>query len=124
VGLAARAIGGLEGTGSTSAPAPARPWLVVDRLGEETIRKLIADRSAGMTQRSLARRYDVSLSSVKRSLASKNAEYFKFVQATSDARCFRAECGRGAVKATLGVGFRVRGALTGKSNGLILREVR
>ena len=67
--LAERAVEGLTGDGSTGAPAPAaRPWRVVSRLGEQTMRSLVADSRAGMTNHSLAERYSISLSSVKRIL--------------------------------------------------------
>jgi hypothetical protein len=48
-------------------PRPAtRRWRLVDRLGEQDIRKLVADRRAGATMRALAERHGISLSSVKR----------------------------------------------------------
>jgi hypothetical protein len=79
VGLAARAVAGQApedrsprapapaDEGATSAPAPGgRPWRVVDRLGEQIIGELLAARRTGMTLRSLAQRYGVSESTVKR----------------------------------------------------------
>jgi hypothetical protein len=39
---------------------------VVDRLPEKIFREPVGDRSAGMTQQSLAQRYGISISSVKR----------------------------------------------------------
>jgi hypothetical protein len=49
--------------------APQRQrWRLVDRLGEQTIQDLLKDRRAGTTQRRLAERYGISLSSVKRVL--------------------------------------------------------
>jgi hypothetical protein len=45
-----------------------RPWPVVDRLGDETVQQLLRDRRSGMMQRALAKRYGISLSSVKRIL--------------------------------------------------------
>lgn len=51
----------------TAPPAPApRRWRLVDRLGEQIIRDLLRDGRAGATQRALAERYGISLSSVKR----------------------------------------------------------
>jgi hypothetical protein len=73
VGLAAKAVAlRAVGDGSMGAPAPAvRPWRVADRLGENIIAELLAKSAGGMTQRSLAAAYSISLSSVKRLLASK-----------------------------------------------------
>ena len=41
---------------------------VADRLGEQSIRELIADRRAGATKGELVERYGISMSSVKRLL--------------------------------------------------------
>jgi DNA-binding GntR family transcriptional regulator len=57
-----------EATRTTAAPAPPRRWRLVDRLGEQIIRDLLRDSRAGITQRRLAVRYGISLSSVKRLL--------------------------------------------------------
>jgi DNA-binding GntR family transcriptional regulator len=51
----------------TLAPQRQR-WRLVDRLGEQIIRELLRDSDSGATQRSLAERYGISLSSVKRLL--------------------------------------------------------
>jgi hypothetical protein len=40
----------------------------VDRLGEQIIRELLADRRSGATKRELVERYGISMSSVKRIL--------------------------------------------------------
>jgi hypothetical protein len=48
-------------------PVPRR-WRLVDRLGEKMIRDLLRDRRLGHTQRQLAERYGISLSSMKRIL--------------------------------------------------------
>jgi hypothetical protein len=44
------------------------PHRVVDRLGEESVRRMIEERQTGAELRELAERYGVSLSSVKRIL--------------------------------------------------------
>ncbi len=55
--------------GSTSSPRQGgRRWRLVDRLGEQIIRKLVADRRSGAPKRELVERYGISLSSVKRIL--------------------------------------------------------
>lgn len=41
---------------------------MVDRLGEEMVQRMIEERRAGVEMRELAKRYGVSLSSVKRIL--------------------------------------------------------
>jgi hypothetical protein len=52
-----------------SALAPQRQrWRLVDRLGEQIIQEMLHDSHWGATQRSLAERYGISLSSVKRVL--------------------------------------------------------
>ncbi|MEP6527852.1 MAG: hypothetical protein ABJA86_11885 [Nocardioidaceae bacterium] len=43
-------------------------WRLIDRLGEQIIQEMLHDSHSGATQRSLAERYGVSLSSVKRVL--------------------------------------------------------
>jgi DNA invertase Pin-like site-specific DNA recombinase len=54
--------------GSTASPLRARHWRIVDRLGEEVVRKLLRDSRTGTPQRELAERYGISVSSVKRIL--------------------------------------------------------
>jgi len=55
--------------GSTSSPRQAgRRWRLVDRLGEQIIREILAQRQSGLAKRALADRYIISLSSVKRIL--------------------------------------------------------
>jgi hypothetical protein len=44
------------------------PWRLRDRLGEQVIASILRDSQAGTTQRRLAERYGISLSSVKRVL--------------------------------------------------------
>jgi hypothetical protein len=54
-----------------SSPPPGlrrRWWAMRDRLDEGTRRQLVEDRQAGMTQKLLARKYAISLSSVQRLL--------------------------------------------------------
>jgi DNA-binding GntR family transcriptional regulator len=52
-----------------AALAPQRqPWRLVDRLGEQTIQEMLHDSHSGATQRRLAERYGISLTSVKRAL--------------------------------------------------------
>jgi hypothetical protein len=56
---------------ASSPPPPGlrrRWWAMRDRLDEETCRQLIEDRQAGMTQKALAYKYAISLSSVQRLL--------------------------------------------------------
>ena len=54
---------------STASPLSARRrWRLVDRLGEQTIRDLLRDSQAGTPKRELAKRYGISVSSVKRIL--------------------------------------------------------
>jgi DNA invertase Pin-like site-specific DNA recombinase len=49
--------------------APQRQrWRLVDRLGEEIIQEMLHDSHSGATQRRLAERYGISLTSVKRVL--------------------------------------------------------
>lgn len=43
-------------------------WRLSDRLGEDVIASILRDSQAGTTQRGLAERYGISLSSVKRLL--------------------------------------------------------
>ena len=65
----ARVVNGLEiDHGSTASPTRARNWRVVDRLGEQVIRELLRDSRDGTSQRELAERHGISLSSVKRIL--------------------------------------------------------
>jgi DNA invertase Pin-like site-specific DNA recombinase len=68
VGHAAQAVAcGKVERGSTASPPPAgRRWRLVDRLSEQIIRDLLRDRSAGTSQRKLAERYGISVSTVKR----------------------------------------------------------
>lgn len=47
-------------------PASAVPRRVVDRLGEDIVREMIAARAAGAKLREVAERYGISESSVKR----------------------------------------------------------
>jgi len=47
---------------------PPRRWRLVDRLGEQIIREILAQRQSGLAKRALADRYNISLSSVKRIL--------------------------------------------------------
>jgi hypothetical protein len=48
--------------------APRRRWRLTDRLGEQIILQVVNDRRSGMTKLALAKRYGISLSSVKRIL--------------------------------------------------------
>jgi len=50
-----------------------RWWRLSDRLSEPVIQELLGDRRDGATQRQLAERYGISLSSVKRVLRWKGA---------------------------------------------------
>jgi DNA invertase Pin-like site-specific DNA recombinase len=70
VAQATQAVAGVKvGYGDEASPAVARPrWRLVDRLGEQIIRDLLRDSHSGATQRRLAERYGISLSSVKRVL--------------------------------------------------------
>jgi len=45
-----------------------RRWRLIDRLGEQTVLDLLRDSRTGITQRGLAERYGISVSSVKRLL--------------------------------------------------------
>jgi hypothetical protein len=65
--LATQAMAGVKiHHGSTaSRPVAHRRWRLVDRLGEQIISDLLRDREMGATQRTLAERYSISLSSVK-----------------------------------------------------------
>jgi hypothetical protein len=56
------------GDGSTASAPRARNWRVVDRLGEQVMSDLLRDSCDGTTQRLLAERYGISVSSVKRLL--------------------------------------------------------
>jgi hypothetical protein len=51
----------------TASPAPRR-WRLADRLGEQIIHDVLRDSREGATQRWLAERYGISVSSVKRLL--------------------------------------------------------
>jgi hypothetical protein len=63
------AIDGLAADGTSPCPAAlVRRWRLADRLGEQSIRELIADRRAGATKGELVERYGISMSSVKRLL--------------------------------------------------------
>jgi DNA invertase Pin-like site-specific DNA recombinase len=65
---AEQAVAGINGD-SRPVPSPApRRWRLVDRLGEQIIRELLADRRSGATKRELVERYGISMSSVKRIL--------------------------------------------------------
>ncbi len=68
VALATQAMTGIKiHHGSTaSRPVAHRRWRLVDRLGEQIISDLLRDSGVGATQRTLAERYGISLSSVKR----------------------------------------------------------
>jgi hypothetical protein len=69
VAQAAQAVAGTknEHRQEVAALAPRhKRWRLVDRLGEQIIRDLVADRSAGATKQVLAERYGMSSSSVKR----------------------------------------------------------
>jgi DNA invertase Pin-like site-specific DNA recombinase len=69
VALAEQAIDGLAAEGTPPChSAPVRRWRLADRLGEQIIRKLLADRRSGATKRELVERYGISMSSVKRIL--------------------------------------------------------
>jgi DNA invertase Pin-like site-specific DNA recombinase len=69
VALVAQTIMDVEIDGGRAySPAPPWRWRLVDRLGEQVIRELIADGRAGATKRELVERYGISLSSVKRIL--------------------------------------------------------
>jgi hypothetical protein len=57
-----------ESEPQSATPAPPRRWRLVDRLGAQTLEDLLEDRRRGMTMAALARRYGISLSSVKRLL--------------------------------------------------------
>ena len=64
---------GIEAGAGHASPSPGiatatRRWRLVDRLGERVIDELLRDRRQGATQRELADRYDIGLSSVKRIL--------------------------------------------------------
>ena len=65
---AARAVEGITAQpGHHAATRPAGgPWRLVDRLGEQVILELLRERRRGTSQRALAQRYGISLSSVKR----------------------------------------------------------
>ena len=67
---AAKAVeGAVVGDVRTASPARVvRRWRLVDRLGEQIIRELVADRRAGATKQGLAERYNISLSGVKQIL--------------------------------------------------------
>jgi DNA invertase Pin-like site-specific DNA recombinase len=69
VALAEQAIDGLAAEGTPPRPsAPVRRWRLADRLGEQIIREILAQRQSGLAKRALADRYNISLSSVKRIL--------------------------------------------------------
>jgi len=49
--LAAQVIRSIKiAKGAIYVPAPARRWRLLDRLGEQVIRELLADRRCGMSQ--------------------------------------------------------------------------
>lgn len=72
--LAAQAIDGVKGDVPPASSSAPRRWRLVDRLGEQVIRKLLADRRAGATKRELIERYGISRSSVKRILKQESGE--------------------------------------------------
>jgi DNA invertase Pin-like site-specific DNA recombinase len=69
VALAAEAVERIRAEeGQVLSSTPPRRWRLVDRLGEQVIREILAQRRSGLTKQALADRYDISLSSVKRIL--------------------------------------------------------
>jgi hypothetical protein len=69
VALAAQAVAGIKAEDrQVVSPTPPRRWRLVDRLGQQVIRQLLADRRAGATKRELVERYGISMGSVKRIL--------------------------------------------------------
>jgi DNA invertase Pin-like site-specific DNA recombinase len=56
------------GTSVDAAGADPQPWRVADRLGADELDRLLADWRNGTAKTTLARRYGISLSSVKRIL--------------------------------------------------------
>jgi len=71
VGQTAQAVAGIKivpDRAPVPPMAPRRHWRLVDRLGERVILDLVHERRRGTTQRTLAARYGISLSSVKRIL--------------------------------------------------------
>ena len=68
VTLARLAMAGrkVDGASVGAAPRGTRPWRLVDGLGDQLITDLLRDGRAGATKLSLAKRYGISLSSVKR----------------------------------------------------------
>ena len=52
-----------------------RRWPIVERLGEQATRDLMRDSRSRATQRVLAERYGISLSSVKRLLRRVNQDH-------------------------------------------------
>lgn len=59
----------LNGAASVDVAVSARqPWRVADRLGADELDRLLADWRNGTSKPTLARRYGISLSSVKRIL--------------------------------------------------------
>jgi DNA invertase Pin-like site-specific DNA recombinase len=65
-----QAIAGVKvDSGDEPSPPLSGPrWRLIDRLGEQIIQEMLHDSHSGATQRSLAERYGISLSSVKRVL--------------------------------------------------------
>jgi DNA invertase Pin-like site-specific DNA recombinase len=70
---AGAAVAGVKGADpeATRAISRGRRWRIVDRMGQQIINDLIADRSTGVSKAKLAERYGISLSSVKRLLHKK-----------------------------------------------------
>lgn len=68
VALAGQAMTGrrVDGATGSATPRATLPWRLVDRLGDQLITDLLRDGRAGATKLSLAKRYGISLSSVKR----------------------------------------------------------
>jgi hypothetical protein len=66
-----RVVLALNDRHAVTLPASRARWAhggLADRLGEQILRELIADRRAGATNRELVERYGISMSSVKRIL--------------------------------------------------------
>jgi DNA-binding transcriptional regulator YiaG len=73
---AAQTVAGITfGTEQTATPSQSRRWRLVDRLGRQAIHELLRDSQAGITQKELATRYGISVSSVKKLLSSTRARH-------------------------------------------------